>query len=37
MNDLNKNLLDSDFDLSKILKNIKKIDSAKDSDYDDYN
>ena len=37
LKDLNKNLLDSKFNLSQILKNIKKIEVSKDSDYDDYN
>ena len=36
INDIDKNFLDNKFDLSKIHKNIKKINN-KDSDYEDYN
>ena len=38
INDINNlKFLDKKFDLSKIHKNIKKINNSKDSDYDDYN
>ena len=37
LNDINKNFLNNNFDLTKIHKNIKKISKNIDSDYDDYN
>jgi putative phage-type endonuclease len=37
LNDIDKNFLNNNFDLTKIHKNIKKISKNIDSDYDDYN